>query len=221
MSPNNKAVQAGTRTAQNTAINGRDSSKRIKQPFWLPFNTESYRASTADLSTLEHGAFLLLRLHYWHTGPLKNDNKILARIAGLSASEWRKVRPSLERFFEIDQEWINAEWDVELEKAFECIDKKSKAGKKAADARWQGERDQSESRGSDTNRMRGASESDTDWNANYKSGGRPPENPSLASGEVERFCGLQQQLACESIAVAFPGDGSLEEGAFILPNTTG
>ena len=178
MMPNKKAAQAGTRTASTTTLDHNNSPKNIRPPFWLPFNVESYRADTADLSTVEHGAFLLLRLHYWRSGPPRDDNKILARIAGLSITEWRRVRPSLERFFDIADEWINWDWDEELEKAYAHIQKASAAAKKGADARWAKERNRLKNNfASDTPGMRSASDSDTEGFANYKSGGVPPEPP--------------------------------------------
>jgi uncharacterized protein YdaU (DUF1376 family) len=222
MTPNKKAVQAGTRTASNAAIDGRNSSKKIKQPFWLPINTESYRAETADLSTLEHGAFLLLRLHYWRTGPLENNDKRLARISGLTVPEWKEVRRSLERFFDIDTEWINWEWDGELAKAFAYIQKASDAGKVGADNRWRMERERKARESeSDTNRMRGASEPDTNRYANYKSGGKPPETPCLASGEIEDLPTKLLLPAGENPAPDFPGDSSLGSGVPAFPVSAG
>ena len=111
-------------------------AKKTKQPYWLMFNVENYRAQTGDLTTIAHGALLLLRLHYWYCGPIRNNDATLAQVCSLSASEWRRVRPTLERFFEIDDQWINREWDVDLEDAFSRVQKKSAAGKKGNEARW-------------------------------------------------------------------------------------
>lgn len=172
--------------------------KKNKTPFWLPINTETYRADTADLSTLEHGAFFLLRLHYWRAGPLKDNDTILARIAGLSASEWKSVRPALERFFDIDGEWVNWEWDNELAVAYASIKKASDAGIKANAIRWERARKSKlETSGADSeshpNRIRIGSESDSESHPNrypnYKIGGMPPKTPSLAKPEDSFLAG--------------------------------
>jgi uncharacterized protein YdaU (DUF1376 family) len=88
---------------------------------WMPLYIGDYKRDTAHLTTLEHGAYLLLIMHYWETGPLPNDDVRLARIAGLSLRQWRTVRRVVISFFveanakqllrhnRIDSELIKAE----------------------------------------------------------------------------------------------------------------
>ncbi len=60
---------------------------------WMPIYWGDYLADTRDLSTLQHGAYLLLMAHSWcHSGRLPTDERQLATIAGLSVREWRKIR---------------------------------------------------------------------------------------------------------------------------------
>ena len=88
---------------------------------WMPLYIGDYKRDTAHLTTLEHGAYLLLIMHYWETGPLPNDDKRLAKIAGVSLKQWFSLRETVISFFSeanakqllrhkrIDDELIKAE----------------------------------------------------------------------------------------------------------------
>lgn len=68
-------------------------------PF-MPFYVADYQADAGHLTTLEHGAYLLLIMAYWQRGEaLPDDSKKLARIAGLQGANWRKVEPAIREFF--------------------------------------------------------------------------------------------------------------------------
>lgn len=66
---------------------------------WMPLYIADYRADTAHLSAAQHGAYLLLIMHYWSTGALPDDDTQLARIACMTAGEWRKSRPVVQALF--------------------------------------------------------------------------------------------------------------------------
>ena len=75
----------------------------------MPLYIADYMADTAHLSTVEHGAYLLLIMTYWQRGEaLPDDDKKLARIAGLQGRNWRRVRAEIEPFFEVrDNKWVS------------------------------------------------------------------------------------------------------------------
>jgi len=47
----------------------------------MPWHIGDYLGDTMHLTTLEHGAYCLLIMHYWRTGPLPNDDRMLADLA--------------------------------------------------------------------------------------------------------------------------------------------
>ncbi|WP_262694460.1 YdaU family protein [Kordiimonas aquimaris] len=70
----------------------------------LPLFTDAYLADTRHLTTEEHGAYLLLLICAWRSRgcALKDNDKTLARIAGLSPTRWRRIKPALIDFFTVE-----------------------------------------------------------------------------------------------------------------------
>jgi uncharacterized protein YdaU (DUF1376 family) len=100
----------------------------------MPFYPADYLADTGHLTTLEHGAYFLLILHYWSNGGLPKDETKLARIARLTASEWTSVRDTIADFF--DGNWQHFRIDAELATARERHEGRAAAGAKGGRASW-------------------------------------------------------------------------------------
>jgi uncharacterized protein YdaU (DUF1376 family) len=84
----------------------------------LPLFTDAYLGDTTHLSTLEHGAYLLLLMVSWRTPGccVPDDDALLARYTRMTRDKWRKVRPILEPFFSIaDGFWHQARLQNELQ----------------------------------------------------------------------------------------------------------
>src|SRR3546814_8122762 len=81
----------------------------------MPLYVADYLADTGHLSTVEHGAYLLLIMHYWQSGGLPDDDKKLARITRLSPREWAGVRETVAEFFAAD--WRHGRIDMEMARA--------------------------------------------------------------------------------------------------------
>lgn len=66
---------------------------------WMPMYWADYQKKTGHLSTVEHGAYMLLISHYWVNGSLPDDDKKLSRITRLSMDEWMEIRSTIAEFF--------------------------------------------------------------------------------------------------------------------------
>jgi uncharacterized protein YdaU (DUF1376 family) len=99
---------------------------------WMPFHVGDYLGDTGHLSTIQHGAYLLLILHYWRTGGLPEDDAKLARIAKLSVKNWTEfIKPDLEPLFRAN--WRHKRIDEELEKYEIIRAKRAIAGRKGGE----------------------------------------------------------------------------------------
>jgi uncharacterized protein YdaU (DUF1376 family) len=103
---------------------------------WMPFYVGDYRADTQHLSTAQHGAYLLLIMHYWQHGALPDDDEQLARVVGMTPAEWRKNRPVIQAFF--GEGWRHPRIDREIETASQKYQRRMKAAKRGNEVRWGG-----------------------------------------------------------------------------------
>jgi len=99
---------------------------------WMSFYVRDYLADTVHLSTVEHGAYLMLIMHYWLHGGLPSEDAKLARIARLSLSEWTEIRQTVADFF--DENWRHKRVEAELAAAEEKYQKRVKAGQRGGKA---------------------------------------------------------------------------------------
>lgn len=84
-------------------------------PF-MPLYVADYMSDAAHLTTVEHGAYMLLLMTYWQRGEaLPADDKKLARICRLEPRSWLKIKPTISEFFEvIDGKYLHGRVEREL-----------------------------------------------------------------------------------------------------------
>ena len=89
-----------------------------------------YLADTLDLTTEQHGAYLLLLMTMWrHDANLPNDPAKLARIARVSLRRWHLVWGEIQHFFYVDGDEIrNKRLDREHQKASSISEKRIASG---------------------------------------------------------------------------------------------
>lgn len=109
-----------------------------KRPTWMPFYIADYLRDTSRLTTEGHGAYMLLIFDYWVSGkPLPDDDNQLAAVTRLAVPKWKALRPTIQQFFQVGGGlWHHKRIDHELADAENRIDKRSRAGKGGAEARW-------------------------------------------------------------------------------------
>lgn len=104
---------------------------------WMPLYIGDYTADTLHLNTIQHGAYLLMIMHYWRKGPLPNDDGELAGIVRADKRTWlRDLAPVVRRFF-TDEGGVlrHKRIDAEMGKAAVNIDQRRKAGIASAEKR--------------------------------------------------------------------------------------
>jgi uncharacterized protein YdaU (DUF1376 family) len=137
-----------------------------KRP-WMPFYVADYLKDTRHLTTLEHGAYLLLIMEYWVKGGLPGQDRQLARIAGMRIAEWRAIKPTIAAFFH--DEWRHKRLDAELAKAMLKTTARQTAGRRGGIASAKGKQKPSNAAASSSD-----SEKDSDPNG---SGASAPDDP--------------------------------------------
>lgn len=152
---------------------------------WMPMYWGDYLRDTGHLDAQEHGAYLMLIAHYWCNGrPPPDDDRVLCKIARVTPTVWKRIRPTLSNFFEINHgTWGHLRVERELTAA---LDRKESAvirAKAGAAARW----------GDDASSMLGASDKHANHSHNHKyesSSSKistdPPRDVALGGGSTPR-----------------------------------
>lgn len=99
----------------------------MKRP-WMPLYVGDYLGDTGHLTTTQHGAYLLLMMHYWRKGSLPDDDKQLSKITKLPLKVWTEYRETLQDFFH--DGWRHKRIDIELHKTMSISEKRAAAGYK-------------------------------------------------------------------------------------------
>ncbi len=102
----------------------------------MPLYVADYLADTGHLSTVEHGAYLLLIMHYWQKGGLPDNDRQLSSIARASLEQWHDIRTVLVDLFQPG--WRHARIDAELAEADRKYQARANAGKLGGVAKRKG-----------------------------------------------------------------------------------
>jgi uncharacterized protein YdaU (DUF1376 family) len=91
----------------------------------MPLYIADYLGDTQHLTALQHGAYLLLIMHYWQHGSLPDDERTLALISKLG-NDWSRNREAIAKLFL--PHWRHKRVDAELFKAHEISAKRALFG---------------------------------------------------------------------------------------------
>jgi uncharacterized protein YdaU (DUF1376 family) len=105
----------------------------------MPLYIGDYLRKTMHLTIDQHGAYLMLIMACWcEGGTLPGDDRHLASICHVPLGRWQKLRPAIERFFQIDDTgWHNTRVTEELAKAAGITEQRRNAGRASVRARAQ------------------------------------------------------------------------------------
>lgn len=115
----------------------------------LPFWTDAYIADTQHLTNEEHGVYLRLLMFSWRTPDccLPNDERRLAIMVGMSASQWKRIRGTILEFFEVS-DGVLTQKKLKNVRAF--VQKKNEDNRERINSYWEAKRLKSNEAG-DTN----------------------------------------------------------------------
>lgn len=141
---------------------------------YMQLYVADYLADTAHLSTVEHGAYLLLIFNYWQRGEsfkAKDEqslNKRLTSVTRTSNEEWQQIKNVLSEFFVVTE----TEWSHErIERDLDAVNAKSakarNAGKASGVARSSAKKPEiNDANECSTNAHRTLNHTDTDTDTN-------------------------------------------------------
>lgn len=169
-----------------------------KPDIFMPIYIGDYIRDTGHLSTAEHGAYMLLLMHYWSTGvALPGDEKRLARITKSTPQQWAESREVLLDFFELrDGRYFHKRVEHELQRAAKIYEDRSNAGAKGAANRW---RKHSKANGSG---IANESQSDRQNDANHNH--TPTEDASSKQSSDRRARPAARGTAAAPVAATKP-----------------
>lgn len=95
---------------------------------FMPMYWGDYHRDTGHLTTIEHGAYMLLIGHYWTRGePIDCCDEQKRRVTRMTSTEWKKSRDTLANLFEVDGEiWRHKRIDAEIAEAERLRDARSR-----------------------------------------------------------------------------------------------
>jgi uncharacterized protein YdaU (DUF1376 family) len=111
----------------------------VSKPAAIPLFGDAYLADTTHLTTEEHGAYLLLMMAAWRQEDcaLPDDDRKLARIAGLSLRKWGVIKSTIMDFWTLENGRI---FQGRLRKEHAYVVQKSESNRKNAASRWEAQR---------------------------------------------------------------------------------
>lgn len=137
-----------------------------KTDLWMPLYIGDYLSDTMELDTEQHGAYLLLLMHYWkQRGPIPDNDRRIAAITRMPMDRWMESRGLILGYFSLrDGFWHNKRLDSELERR-EAVAERNK------------------SNGAKGGRPKGAEKTQT----------KPTENPEQNPNETQNKGNTQSQ----------------------------
>ncbi|NEX95299.1 DUF1376 domain-containing protein, partial [Caulobacter sp. 17J65-9] len=109
----------------------------MNAPPYMPLYVADYLGDTRHLTTVQHGAYVLLMMAMWRGGGrLPAEPARLARLAGLTPARWARIAAEVTAFFTLeDGALTHPRLAAELDRYARTVDARRVAGAKGAAAR--------------------------------------------------------------------------------------
>jgi uncharacterized protein YdaU (DUF1376 family) len=101
----------------------------------LPLWTDAYLGDTTHLTTIEHGAYLLLLFTAWRSPnyDLPDNDGLLARFCHLTPGQWARIKPTIMAYWKLENgRWFNGRLLDERDAVRRKVLQRSDAGKASA-----------------------------------------------------------------------------------------
>lgn len=104
----------------------------------MPLFTGDYLRDTMGLTAEQHGAYLLLLIHYWNNGgPFEFDLATMARVVGVDSTAMAALWEKVGKYFQVDNGMVhNKRSDAELVRVAKYYAAQRSNGKAGALKRW-------------------------------------------------------------------------------------
>ncbi|MCA0199892.1 MAG: DUF1376 domain-containing protein [Proteobacteria bacterium] len=104
---------------------------------WIPFYVGDYLADTSHLTTVQHGAYLLLLFHFVRTRkPIPDEAAVLAQVARMTLDDWARNSTVVLAFWTLTKDgWVQKRAAAESQRAEKIYKKRVEAGRKSASRR--------------------------------------------------------------------------------------
>ena len=103
----------------------------------MPLSTDAYLADTTHLRPIEHGVYLMLLMVAWRmpgTPRLPNDDRLLAKYAGVNRSTWVSMRETILAFWQLgDDGFLTQKKQL---KVHQHVQKVSREAREKSAKRW-------------------------------------------------------------------------------------
>ena len=100
----------------------------------LPLWTDAYLGDTTHLTTIEHGAYLLLLISMWRAGgTLPDDDRLLAKYVHTTPAQWARISTNVRPFFKAAEGRIS---QGRLSDELKAVKQNSKRQSDRVKARW-------------------------------------------------------------------------------------
>lgn len=116
------------------------SQAQLTRAPYFPLYAKDWLVATATLTPEQKGALIDLLAHAWYGDPpctLPDDDEVLAKLSQLGSKRWARNAPAVRaRFERADGRLRSAELAVRYDEMTTLSERRSAAGRKASDARW-------------------------------------------------------------------------------------